>query len=70
MEGQKDQLGPKWDERDKTCHHAEDFPEFPKPHEPVTKDHIHCFLEKARELSLPNLLVAHSQDAVTAVCLL
>ena len=47
-----------------------DFPEFPKPCEPATKDHIHGFLENAQELSQPNLIVAHSQDAVTVVYLL
>ena len=44
--------------------------QFPKLHEPVTKDHMRSLLEKAWEFSWPNLVVAHSQDAVTAVCLL
>ena len=47
-----------------------DFPEFPTPHEPATNNHMCSFLEKAWESSWPNLIVAHSQDAVTAVCLL
>ena len=47
-----------------------DFPEFPKSHEPMTIDHVCGLLKKARMLSWPNLIVAHSQDAVTAVCLL
>ena len=47
-----------------------DFPEFLTPHEPATNDHMHGFLEKALEFSQPNLIVAHSQDAVTVVCLL
>ena len=47
-----------------------DFPKFPSPHEPTTNNHLHHFLENARECSWPNLLVAHSQDAVTVVCLL
>ena len=47
-----------------------DFPEFPIPHEPATNNHMHGFLEKAQELSQPNLIVAHSQDMVTVVCLL
>ena len=47
-----------------------DFPEFPKPHEPATNDHMHSFLERAWEFSRPNLIVAHSQDVVSVVCLL
>ena len=47
-----------------------DFPEFPKPCKPETNDHVLCFLKKARALSQPNLIVEHSQDVVTAVCLL
>ena len=47
-----------------------DFPEFPKPHKPATNDHMHGFLEKPQEFSQPNLIVAHSQDMVTAVFLL
>ena len=47
-----------------------DFPKFPAPCEPSTNDHLHHFLENARECSQPNLLVVHSWDAVTAVCLL
>ena len=49
---------------------SEDFPEFPTPNRPATNDRICSFLEKARELSQPNLIVAHSQDTVTVVCLL
>ena len=47
-----------------------DFPKFPTPCEPTTNDHLHRFLENARECSWPNLLVVHSQDMVTVVCLL
>ena len=47
-----------------------DFPEFPKPHEPTTSNHVCSLLKKAWALSWPNLLVAHSQDAVTPVFLL
>ena len=47
-----------------------DFPEFPTPCKPAINDHIHSFLEKAHECSRPNLVVLHSQDAVTVVCLL
>ena len=46
------------------------LPEFPTPHEPATNDHLCHFLENARECSWPNLLVAHSLDAVIVVCLL
>ena len=47
-----------------------DFPEFPTPCEPATTDHMHGFLEKSEEFLQPNLLVVHSQDMVTVVCLL
>ena len=47
-----------------------DFPEFPTPNEPATSNHVCSFLEKAWEFSQPNLLVAHPQDVVTAICLL
>ena len=47
-----------------------DFSDFPTPHKPAINHHIHGFLKKACECSRPNLLGAHSQDAVTAVCLL
>ena len=46
------------------------FPEFPTPSEPATNNYMCSFSEKARELFQPNLIVAHSQDTVTAVCLL
>ena len=47
-----------------------DFLKFHTAHEPATNDHLCCFLENAREYFWPNLLVAHSWDVVTAVCLL
>ena len=47
-----------------------DIPEFPEPREPTTSNHVHGLLKKAQVLSQPNLLVAHLQDEVTAVCLL
>ena len=47
-----------------------DFSEIPLPHEPATKDHIHRLLEAAWEHPQPNVLVAHSQDSVTIICLL
>ena len=47
-----------------------DFPKFPKPHDPATSDHLHSLLEKAHKKGCPNLVVALSQDAVTAVSLL
>ena len=49
---------------------SRDFPEFLTPYEPATRDHMCSFLEKAHEFSWPNLLLAHSQDVVTLVCLL
>ena len=45
------------------------LPEFPTPCEPATSNHVHSILEKAWEFCQPNLLVAHTQDAVTVVCL-
>ena len=47
-----------------------DFPEFPEPCKPMTSNHMCGLLTKAQMLSWPNLLAAHSQDMVTAVCLL
>ena len=47
-----------------------EFAEFHTPCKPTTNNHMHSFLEKASECSRQNLLVAHSQDAVTVVCLL
>ena len=47
-----------------------DFPKFLTPCEPATNNHLHHFMENAKECSQPNLLVAHSWDAVTVVCLL
>ena len=48
----------------------EDFPEFPKPREPVMNDDVCCLLEKACELGQPKLVVALSQDVATATALL
>ena len=47
-----------------------DLPEFPSPHTPVTCKQVSSFLLKARALGWPNLIVVHSQDVATAVCLL
>ena len=47
-----------------------DLPEFPSPHAPATRKQVSSFLLKARALVWPNLIVVHSQDAATAVCLL
>ena len=47
-----------------------DLPEFPSPHAPATCEQVSSFLLKARVLGQPNLIMAHSQDAVIAVCLL
>ena len=47
-----------------------DLPEFPSPHEPTTCEQTSSLLLKTRELGWLNLIMAHSQDAVTAVCLL
>ena len=47
-----------------------DLPEFPLPHAPVTRKQVSSFLPKARALGQPNLIIAHSQDTATTVCLL
>ena len=47
-----------------------DLPEFPLPCTPATHKQVSSFLLKARVLGWLNLIVAHSQDAPTAVCLL
>ena len=47
-----------------------DFPNFLKHHESATSQDVHSLLEKARKKGCPNLVVALSQDAVTAVALL
>ena len=47
-----------------------DLPEFPLPRTPATCKQVSSFLLKARALGWPNLIVAHSQDAATTVCLL
>ena len=47
-----------------------DFPKFPKPHELATSDHVCGLLEKACKKGHPDLVVALSQDAITAVALL
>ena len=47
-----------------------DLPAFPLPHEPATHEQVSSLLLKSRALGWLNLVVAHSQDMVTAVCLL
>ena len=47
-----------------------DLPGFPSPHEPDTHEWMVKFLCKARALGQPNLVVIHSQDSMTAICLL
>ena len=47
-----------------------DLPEFPSPNTPATHEQVNSFLLKARALGWPNLIMVHSQDTVTAVCLL
>ena len=47
-----------------------DFPAFPKPWEPMMGDHVCHLLKKACEQVYPNLVVALSQDTVTAIALL
>ena len=47
-----------------------DLLEFPSPHKPTTCEQVSSLLLKARVLGQPNLIVVHSQDVVTAVCLL
>ena len=49
---------------------SRDLPEFPLPHAPATHEQVSSLLLTARVLGWPNLIVVHSQDAVTAVCLL
>ena len=47
-----------------------DLPEFPLPHKSATHEQVSSLPLKARALGWPNLVMAHSQDVVTAVCLL
>ena len=47
-----------------------DLPEFPSPHALAAHEQVSSLLLKARALGQPNLIVAHSEDVVTAVCLL
>ena len=47
-----------------------DLLEFPLPHIPATHEQVSSLLLKARALGWPNLIMVHSQDVVTAVCLL
>ena len=49
---------------------SEDLLDFPSPCEPATCEQVKKFLLMARSLGLPNLIVAHPWDSVTAVCLL
>ena len=49
---------------------SQDLPEFPLPHAPATHEQVSSLLLTARALGWPNLIVVHSQDVVTAVCLL
>ena len=49
---------------------SRDFPKVPKPHEPAASNHVCGLLEKARKKGHLNLVVALSQDAVTAVSML
>ena len=46
------------------------LPEFPSTRTPATWEQVGSLLLKARALGWPNLIVVHSQDEVTAVCLL
>ena len=48
----------------------EDLPEFPSPHASATHKQVSSFLLKASAFGWPNLIVAHSQDVATTVCLL
>ena len=47
-----------------------DIPKFPKPGEPATSNHMCSLLEKACKNGHLNLVVALSQETVTAVVLL
>ena len=47
-----------------------DLPQFPLSHLPATCKQVSSFLLKARALGQPNLIIAHSQDMATTVCLL
>ena len=46
-----------------------DLPNFLSPREPATCGWVSKFLLKARTLAWPNLIMAHLQDSVTAICL-
>ena len=46
-----------------------DLPEFPLPCAPAMHEQVSSLLLKARALGWPNLIMAHSQDVVAAVCL-
>ena len=57
------------------CHFYEvgltgEFLKFPEPCKPATSQHICHLLTKAHDLVWPNLVVALSQDMVTAIALL
>ena len=47
-----------------------DLPEFPTPWEPVTHRPIRDLLKSARSISQPYLILAHSTDSLTAICML
>ena len=49
---------------------SRDLPDFPSPLKPATHEQVSKFLLKARALGQPNLIMAHWQDSVTAICLL
>ena len=47
-----------------------DLPDFPSPCKPATHEQVNKFLLTAKSLGQPNLIMAHPQDSVMAVCLL
>ena len=49
---------------------SRDLLDFPLPHKPATHEWVSKFLLKARSLGWPNLIMAHQQDSVMAICLL
>ena len=49
---------------------SRDLLKFPMPHEPATHEWVANFLHKARALGWPNLIMVHTKNLVTAVCLL
>ena len=45
-------------------------PDFPPPREPVTRNQVEDLLKSARSIGCPYMILAHSNDSVTAVSML